>query len=93
MDVKLKVSLKVGDGTIYPPGQIFKGSFSSLPEDVRDLVKKNSPVIVITKAAKTKTKSKPNPEEDHGPDEADGPEVVGDPAKEKTNKKLLKTRP
>lgn len=87
MDVKLNVTLKVGDGTIYQPGHIFRGSFSSLLEDVRSLVKVDSPLVTITKSAKPKPKSKPEPEEaEEG--EFEGEEL----AKAKTNIKPLKTR-
>lgn len=89
MDVKLNVTLKVGDGTIYQPGHIFRGSFSSLLEDVRSLVKADSPLVTITKSTKPKSKSKPKPE----PEEAEEGEFEGEElAKAKTNIKPLKTR-
>lgn len=85
MDVKLNVTLKVGDGTIYQPGHIFRGSFSSLLEDVRSLVKADSPLVTITKS--TKPKPEPVPEQEEA--EAEPEE---DTAKAKTNIKPLKTR-
>jgi len=104
VDVKLNVTLKVGDGTIYQPGHIFRGSFSSLLEDVRDLVKKDSPLIEVLHTIKPRGKLEPKPvldpegaaaaaeakeaEAEAGEGEFDGEEL----AKAKTNIKPLKTR-
>lgn len=82
MDVKLNVTLKVGDGTIYEPGYVFTGPFSSLLEDIRALVKIDSPLVTIIKSVKPK----PEPVPEEG--EFDGEEL----AKAKTNIKPLKTR-